>query len=411
MTAATATKPATNITITLPRPHAGQVQILRDMRRFNVLACGRRFGKTWTLEIVLIEPALKGYPVAWFAPSYKLMLEVWREVKQRLAPVTSRVNSQEYRIELITGGVVEFWSLDNADAGRGRKYKRVVIDEASFVRALLDAWQQAIRPTLTDYQGDAFFAGTPKGHNGFWQTYQWGLDPSREEWRCWQMPTSANPFINPAEIEAARRDLPERVFAQEYLAVFLDDAGGVFRNVMAAAHAEARDKAQPDHQYAIGVDWARSNDFTVIAVIDTTARALVALDRFNQIDYTLQRVRLHALWERFGMPPVVAESNSMGMPVIEELRKEGMNVQPFNTTNASKTDIIDGLALAFERGDIAILNDPVLIGELQAYEAERLPSGLLRYSAPEGMHDDTVMALALAWYGATNARRPLFAVI
>jgi hypothetical protein len=87
----------------------------------------------------------------------------------------------------------------------------------------------------------------------------------------------------------------------------------------------------------------------------------------------------------------------MGEPVIEQLIREGLPVQPFLTTNATKASAIDALTLAFERGELRILNDPVQIGELQAFEAERLPSGLTRYGAPEGMHDDTVMALALAW--------------
>ena len=106
--------------------------------------------------------------------------------------------------------------------------------------------------------------------------------------------------------------------------------------------------------------------------------------------------------DRFNPVAIVAERNSMGEPLIEQLQRDGLPVQPFVTTNASKAVAIDGLALAFERGDISILNDPVLIGELQAYERDRLPSGMFRFSAPAGLHDDTVMALALAWYGATT---------
>jgi hypothetical protein len=99
---------------------------------------------------------------------------------------------------------------------------------------------------------------------------------------------------------------------------------------------------------------------------------------------------------------VIAESNSIGEPVIEQLRRDGLPVTPFQTTNATKTAAIDGLALAFEQGDIKIINDPVLVSELQAYEMERLPSGLLRYNAPEGMHDDCVMSLAIGWTGVTS---------
>jgi len=89
--------------------------------------------------------------------------------------------------------------------------------------------------------------------------------------------------------------------------------------------------------------------------------------------------------------------------LIEQLQRDGLPIQPFLTTNASKAQAIDALALAFERGEIRILDEPVLINELQAYESTRLPSGLTRYSAPEGMHDDTVMALSMAWHGIANA--------
>jgi len=129
----------------------------------------------------------------------------------------------------------------------------------------------------------------------------------------------------------------------------------------------------------------------------------VALDRFNQIDYSLQLARLTALYERFRPRAIVAEANSMGQPLIEQLQAAGLPVVPFTTTAASKQLAVDALALAFERGSIRIIPDATLISELQAYEAERLPSGMLRYGAPSGMHDDTVMALMLAWHNPAPA--------
>jgi phage FluMu gp28-like protein len=199
-----------------------------------------------------------------------------------------------------------------------------------------------------------------------------------------------------SEIEQARRDLPERIYQQEHLAMFLDDAGGVFRRVMEAATA-IEQGPQPGHEYVFGVDWGKQNDFTVIQVFDITERRQVYMDRFNQIDYRVQRQRLGVLYERYNPRVIVAETNSMGEPIIEQLWADGLPVQGFTTTNATKAQIIDSLSLAFERGEITILNEPTLVGELQAYEMQRLPSGMARYSAPEGMHDDCVMALALAW--------------
>jgi phage FluMu gp28-like protein len=213
------------------------------------------------------------------------------------------------------------------------------------------------------------------------------------------LPTSSNPHINPDEIEAARHGLPERVFRQEYLAEFLDDAGGVFRRVMEAATAVHHQQPATNHQYVFGVDWAQQHDFTVIAVVDITTRSLVYLDRFNQIDYNVQRTRLLALYEKFLPVQVIAETNSIGLPNIQALQRDGLPLAGFTTTNATKTAAVDALALAFERGDIRILNDPVLIAELQAYEMKKTTTGLRSFSAPQGMHDDTVMALALAWQG------------
>jgi hypothetical protein len=373
--------------------------VIDSARRFNVVDCGRRFGKT-TLGIdrALAPEVLRG-PVGWFSPTYKMLLEVWRECVRLTRPITVRRSVQDHRIEFVTGGLLEFWSLENQDAARGRKYRRILVDEAAMVRNLMEIWQFVLRPTLTDYQGDAWWFSTPKGRNGFWQMFQWGQDPAQTEWAAWQLPSYANPKVPVSELESMQRTLPERVYRQEILAEFLEDAGGVFRRVVEAATAIPEDAATPGEQYVIGVDWGKSADFTVLAVLNTTQNALVQLDRFNQIDYALQTRRLWALCERFHPVTVIAELNSMGAPLVEQLQRDGLPVQGFTTTNASKTKAVETLALAFERGDLRILPDPVLIGELQAYEMERLPSGMMRYSAPEGLHDDTVMALALAWAG------------
>jgi len=114
----------------------------------------------------------------------------------------------------------------------------------------------------------------------------------------------------------------------------------------------------------------------------------------------MQRGRLLGLCDRFRPSVVLAEENSIGAPIIEQLVRDGVPVQPFVTSNSSKAEIIDALTLAFERQTIRIVDDPVLIGELESFEATRLPSGLMRYAAAEGCHDDTVMALALAWWAA-----------
>lgn len=395
-----------------PKLHEAQQRIKAEAARFNVAACGRRFGKSLLAQDIAADYLIAGWPVGWFSPSYKSLADSWRGIQSTLAPLTVDKSIQEHRVELSTKGVLDCWSLDNVDAGRGRKYKCVIVDEAAFVRYLGDAWQATIRPTLTDYQGDAWFLSTPRGSNFFRTIYNWGQDDLKPDWKSWRMPSASNTTLTDLdkEIEAARLELPERVFQQEYLAEFIDDAGGVFRRVLEAACATAQDGALEGHSYIIGIDWGKYNDFTVLAVIDVTTKELVHLDRFNQIDYHLQRQRLYALAGRFKTKTLVPEHNSIGIPLEEELKRDGYQVHPFTTTNASKAEAIDSLSLALEKGELKILDHPTLIAELQAYEAERLPSGMLRYSSPEGMHDDTIVALALAWHGASiRPRRVLYA--
>ena len=338
----------------------------------------------------------------WVAPTYPVAQVGWRLIRRMALQIPGAEVRQAERIATLpNGGEIQVRSADNPDSLRGEGLDFVVMDECAFIHE--DAWQEALRPALADRKGRALFISTPKGRNWFWRLWQRCIDDHDHEWHGWQLPTAANPYIDPTEIEAARLGLPERIFAQEFLAQFLDDAGGVFRRVMDAATATPQDGMIGGHEYTFGVDWGRSNDFTAIAVLDVTTAELVALDRFNQIDYSLQLTRLTALYERFRPRAIVAEANSMGQPLIEQLQAAGLPVVPFTTTAASKQIAVDALALAFERGSIRIIPDPVLIAELQAYEAERLPSGMLRYGAPAGMHDDTVMALMLAWHNPTPA--------
>lgn len=385
------------------RPHPGQALVHRDGARFKLLACGRRWGKTRLGVNECLDVAAKGGRAWWVAPSYKMSEVGWRPLRQIAGKIGAEIRKVDRQVILPGGGEVSVRSADNPDSLRGEGLDFVVVDECAFVPEL--AWTEALRPALSDRQGRAMFISTPKGRNWFWRLWQRGMDDTQGEWRSWQFPTSGNPFIAPTEIDAARRDLPERIYLQEYEAQFLEDAGGVFRRVMSVATATEADPEE-GHEYVMGVDWGKSNDFTVLAVGDLTAGRMVYLDRFNQIDYRVQRQRLQALADRYDPGVIIAESNSMGEPIIEQLQYDGLPVRGFTTTNATKAQIIEGLALAIERGEIALLNDPTLIAELQAYEMDRLPSGMVRYGAPEGMHDDTVMATALM-YEAMNTSGPL----
>jgi hypothetical protein len=298
------------------------------------------------------------------------------------------------------GGVVHVRSADDPDSLRGEGLDFVVLDECAFIKEI--TWSHVLRPSLSDRMGRALFISTPKGRNWFWRLWQRGQDKEFQDWKSWSFATGENPFIHKQEIEDAQNSLPDSAFAQEFLGAFLEDAGGVFRKVVEAATAEEQQNALKGHSYVMGVDWGKYQDFTVFTVFDETEKSIAYIDRFNQIDYTVQVGRLKALCDRFKPRLITVEKNSIGDPLIEILERDGLPIEPFVMTNNSKANLIDELSLAFELGHLRIPPDPVLIGELQAYEASRLPSGLLRYSCPSGFHDDTVIALALALEGASR---------
>lgn len=365
---------------------------------------GRRWGKTVLGGTTSIACAARGAKVAWIVPTYKNGRPLWRWAENTVAPLKkaklASVSRAERVIQFGEGGFLGIYSMDNEDSIRGEAFHLAIIDEAA--RVPEESWTDAIMPTLADYNGRAILISTPKGKNWFWKEWMRGQVPN-EYVKSWQAPTANNP--NPRiqrAAELAKDRVSERTYQQEWLAQFVDE-GSIFRNVQVAATATKQDPVD-GHTYVMGCDWGKYNDYTVLTVIDATTHEVVELDRFNQIDYHLQLGRVKVLADRYRPDVIVAEKNAMGDPIIEQLFYEhGLPVQPFVTTNASKAKIIDSLSLAFERSSLRILNHPVLVGELQAYEATRLPGGLLRYSAPEGLHDDCVISLALAWHGAVWA--------
>lgn len=397
--------------------HPAQKDIIAEAKRFNVLDCGRRFGKT-TLGIDLTyNPLLHNLPVGWFSPTYKLMIEVWREVKTIYRPLIKRVSEQERRIELNTGpnAILEMWSLEDPDAGRGRKYARVIIDEAAMVAKLEQAWNDSLRPTLADYRGSAWFLSTPKGRNFFYSLYQMGQDPLNEDWASWTRPTASNPFIAADEIEAARKSLPDRSFRQEWLGEFVQDGGGVFRGVERSVDTgrTANEPQRPDREYFAGVDLAKYEDFTVLAVVDDTGRQ-VFWDRFNIVSYEVQVQRIIDLAVRFPNLVLCIDSTGVGDPVVEQVKRaawdRGVEItlfpeDGFRFTSTSKEQVINALSVSIEHGALNLLDNPVQTTELLAYQYELSNSGHLSMNAPAGMHDDAVIALALANWGRTNGER------
>lgn len=351
-----------------------------------------------------IENLLAGKRHGWYEPVYKDTIENWDWIVSTLRPITKDKSEQEKRIETTTGGVIEMWSLEDKDASRGRYYDYVTINEAAKIRHLEYSWNYVIRMILMDTQGSALICSTPRGYDFFHSLFVKGQDNQQNRWRSWQRASWDNPYLAREELEETKRTLPEITYRQEIMAEFITSDGMVFRRVHDAAVLEPVDEPEGGHQYIAGVDIAAAVDYTVVSVMDAASKEMVFMDRFNRVDYPVLIDRLAAAHDRWKLQTMVVEANGVGQPVIDQMVARGLPIVPFTTTNATKQAIIQGLQSAFEHGEIKILNDPVLIGELLSFESRRTASGSFAYSAPEGQHDDCVMSLALAWHALDEAQ-------
>lgn len=366
----------------------------------KVVASGRRWGKTFMSGLYALTVAEHGGAVAWVAPTYKNSRPLWRFVEQAVNPKAVNVHRAEREIEFPAQGRIGIYSADNDVSIRGDAFDLVIVDEAAQIKP--ETFSDVILPTVADRDGRIVLISTPHGRNWFFEEYL----KAQQTGAAWSAPSAANPS---PQIQKAAKLAEERVnaraYKQEWLAEFITD-GAFFSNVLACATAQPQDTGIAEHEYAIGVDWARASggDNSVFMVVDATARSVAHITRLNGRPFEYQLSILKSVWERFNQCPILAEYNSLGMKPVEDLQAAGLPVTAFTTTAQSKHEIMTGLSLAFEKKEIQILNDVTLTGELQAYEVKER-AGLPAYSAPDGMHDDYVMALALAWYQATGGGR------
>jgi len=366
--------------IELPTPHINQRQILESDKRFIVVMCGRRFGKSELSQILIIKEALKGGQVAYVTPTYGLA-QVFFERLAKVLPFKNNIS--KLKIYCPNEGSIEFFTGERLDNLRGRKFHLVIIDEAAFISDLEDGWNNSIRPTLTDYEGRAVFLSTPRGKNFFYSLF---MKQGENDWQSFKFSTYDNPHINPREIDEARIQLPEVVFNQEYLADPAENSANPFGNAFIKRCIKPI-SAQPIVCY--GIDLAKSVDFTVIVGLDNAGN-VAYFDRF-QLDWHNTKETI----KRLPPAPIIVDSTGVGDPILEDLLREGVNIEGLKFTSQSKQQLMEGLASAIQQGRIGF-PEGVIVDELDVFEYQFTANGV-RYSAPSGFHDDCVMALALAW--------------
>jgi hypothetical protein len=387
------------------KPHPGQRKVHESRAHRRVVACGVRWGKTLcaAMEGLAAAMAPAERSIGWVvAPTYDLADRVFREM-QLLAAQHLRhriVSMKDYDRRLVlrnmAGGLSEIRgkTADNPMSLLGEGLDFVIVDEASRLKPFI--WEAHLSQRLLDKRGWALLISTPRGKGWLYEAWRRGQGHDAE-YESWNSPSWENPLLDKEVIEAERARLPERVFRQEYGAEFLEGSGAVFRYVREAATGEW---IAPNHElvYYGGLDLAKVEDYTVLAFLNR-ARQLTFVDRFHRQDWGIQVRRILAGSERHGGPMIVVDSTGLGEPIFETLMGAGCNVEPYPLTQRSKAALINNLAQMLERRLLTLPRPelwPEGIEELESYEYSVTDSGNVTMSAPSGIHDDCVIALALA---------------
>ena len=330
---------------------------------------------------------------AWVSPVYKQSKKVFDEVFKAFAKrpeIYRKVNQSELIIEYLTGSTIQFFSAERYDNIRGFTFDYLVCDEFAFIDE--KAWTEVLRATVLVKGKKVLLISTPKGKNHFYKMHQ--LDGINEQYKSFTMTSYDNPMINPKEIDDAKLTLPEMIFRQEYLAEFVDGSAMLFNN------RTMRINQQNGKCYG-GIDLGRADDYSVLSIFNEKGEQIF-IERWRQTEWANIIKAISSKLRQYNVNTTLIEVNSIGDVVYELLQKECSNftrIEPFITTNNSKKEIVENLIVANQNKEVVFTECDWLDKELEMFTYEYNPkSRLIKYSAPNGFHDDGVMATCLSYH-------------
>lgn len=302
-----------------------------------------------------------------------------------------RVNEQELIVYFKNGSVLQLKGADEPDSLRGAGPYGIVLDE--FATMKFEAWQ-VIEPILRANGGWAWFIGTPKGRNHLYSMYLRGQE-GHHEWKSYLLPASKSGVIPSDQLAESQLTSTADTYSQEYECAFLEGEGQVFRGVKQIMKGEPRNP-ELGHLYTMGVDLAKSQDWTVIRVYDTTDNCLVYSDRFQHLDWPFQKAKIKAVADHFNHALVALDATGIGDPIADDLIRSNVSVEPIKITQLVKKELIEKLSIWIEQKKFTLFYQEYALFEYENFSYERGPTGATRYGAPSGYHDDVVLADALA---------------
>ena len=384
----------------LPGLHIAQQTVADSDARWKILCAGRRFGKTRLGVQLCIQTALAGGRAWWVAPTYSIARVGWRALENAALSfpkeIEPKISIANMEVNFPNGGFIACKSADNPQRLRGEGLDFIVIDEAAFVKE--EVWHEVLRPTLTERKGGALFISTPLGV-GNWFYDLWERADGREDWERFKFTTVDNPAIDPEEVEAARTEVGSIVFAQEYMAEFIEAGQGLFKQDWFSYFDQMDDgfyiggggQFNPTMLTHFGtmdvaVTTEERSDYTVIVSCAMTPEGKIFIedifrDKIESPDIIPTAKRFAS---KYNWSYICIENQGLSKPFIQEASRSGLRVKEIR---AEKDKITKSLPLSarMESGDVLFRRNASWLEEL---ERELM-------TFPVGRHDDIVDALVL----------------
>lgn len=411
----------------LYEPWYGQELVHKSKAKIKVLKWGRGAGKgicavfqginryidwmDWQPPQI-VKPRLH---FATIVPNINSGFQPWLEMKEFIPEEFIEVQNgklsiieDEHKIYMIGDCLWEMLSADDPKSLLGRGFDYLWIPEASSLDDYV--WHRYIRPmTRRAYRkGEVLIEGVPEGDDTWNEKlFQRGQDLEDKEVESWHFTSFDNPHVDIAEIERDSIDMPDAIYAQQYLAETQGDSDKAFdpEQVSACVGGHLLDEPEPNRSYCIGADLGRKHDWTVFDVVDRERRKVVYHERFTKADWGIQKAKLVDLSQKWNRALVVPDASGVGDPFVQELAQAGIPLKPMVLHSPyEKHKLMAKLQIAIERETIKFPDIPELVRELKQYrEYKKTLKGEVarfhRWQAPKGYHDDCVMALALALEG------------
>jgi len=389
-----------------PKVNPLQVEVIEAFETYprHLAMCGRQLGKSMLAAALALEHLLSKDQAIWIvAPEYDLTRRIWDYLDKWVSTYFAdlvQVNKSTLSMKSIYGSTVECKSIESGNL-IGKSLSGLIIDEAA--RIPPEMWWGELHPTLDIRGGWAFLISTPRGKNWFYQEWLKGRQ-GVEGYKSYHYPSSSSPYYPPEALARAKAQMPEKIFNQEHLAIPEESGGTVFpASILTPVIRGETEVPRQDRVYGIGIDLAKYEDFTACCVMDLTTGHVVALDRFNSLDYPTQIRRIKTVitrWSTYEHAKVIIDSTGVGVPVVDQLRRDGVSLTPFHFRGFSKqgkptkADLIEHLRLAIDQQRISLPRIPTLVQELEVFSYHQAET-TVKYEAPSGFHDDCVIALGL----------------